>query len=159
MTLCMLEQERQHKMAEELRKELQRCPTDVVAAVRGGGAIQEHVQANEQDIRAVAAENKVQVQQTDIDDEQVALAIAEKLGNTAGISYSEIASKASECGRTQLAIRLLDHEPRASEQVPLLMKVNRDDLALTKAIDSGDTDLGEPPGGAGEGRPRAGGAC
>ena len=39
--------------------------------------------------------------------------------------------------------QLLDFEARAAEQVPLLMKMKRDQLALTKAIDSGDTDLGE----------------
>ena len=36
----------------------------------------------------------------------------------------------------------MDYEARAAEQVPLLMKMKRDELALTKAIESGDTDLG-----------------
>jgi len=38
--------------------------------------------------------------------------------------------------------QLLNFEPKASEQVPLLLKMNRDSIALTKAIESGDTDLG-----------------
>ena len=84
----------------------------------------------------------LQVQQTNVDDEQVARTIAHKLGDTPGVSYSEIANRAIECGRVELAIRLLDFEPKAAEQVPLLMKMKRDELALSKAIESGDTDLG-----------------
>ena len=38
--------------------------------------------------------------------------------------------------------QLLDHEPRAGDQVPLLLTMKEDRLALTKAVDSGDTDLG-----------------
>lgn len=40
-------------------------------------------------------------------------------------------------------IQLLDYEAKAAEQVPLLMKMNHDDIALDKAIESGDTDLSE----------------
>lgn len=47
-----------------------------------------------------------QVEQTNKDDEDIARAIAQKLGDTPGISYTEIASKALSCGRTQLAIRV-----------------------------------------------------
>ena len=39
--------------------------------------------------------------------------------------------------------QLLDHERRAEEQVPLLLQMKEDKVALVKAIDSGDTDLGE----------------
>ena len=54
------------------------------------------------------------------------------------------------CGRVLMPVamtngdcpQLLDHEPKAAEQVPLLMKMKRDELALSKAIESGDTDLG-----------------
>lgn len=42
----------------------------------------------------------------------------------------------------RLSLQLLDHEPRAAEQVPLLLTMKEDTVALTKAIDSGDTDLG-----------------
>ncbi|KAL3836276.1 hypothetical protein ACJMK2_021714 [Sinanodonta woodiana] len=45
------------------------------------------------------------VQQKQEDDEMIARAIADKLGDTPGVSYSDIASKALECGRTDLAIR------------------------------------------------------
>ncbi|GAB1599866.1 vacuolar protein sorting-associated protein 16 homolog [Argonauta hians] len=81
------------------------------------------------------------VQQKYESDEAVAHAISQKLGDTPGVSYSEIACKATECGRDELAIKLLEFEPKASEQVPLLMKMNRNELALSKAISSGDTDL------------------
>lgn len=39
--------------------------------------------------------------------------------------------------------QLLEYEPRSGEQVPLLLKMKRSKLALNKAIESGDTDLGE----------------
>ncbi|KDQ58687.1 hypothetical protein JAAARDRAFT_57575 [Jaapia argillacea MUCL 33604] len=64
----------------------------------------------------------------------------EKLGG-GGVSYADIAKRAWEVGRTGLATKLLDHEPRASDQVPLLLNMKEDRLALTKAVDSGDTDL------------------
>jgi len=47
-----------------------------------------------------------QVQQANVDDEEIARAINSKLGETPGISYSEIASKAVDCGRTHLAIKV-----------------------------------------------------
>ncbi|XP_054846480.1 vacuolar protein sorting-associated protein 16 homolog [Eublepharis macularius] len=81
------------------------------------------------------------VQQKDKSDEEVASAINQKLGDTPGISYSEIAARAYECGRTELAIKLLEYEPRSGKQVPLLLKMKRSTLALSKAIESGDTDL------------------
>ena len=81
------------------------------------------------------------VKQTYIDDEQVAKDIVNKLGYAPGISYSEIANKAIEIGRNNLAIKLLDNELRASEQVPLLLKLKQHKQALKRAIESGDTDL------------------
>eukprot|EP00069_Balaena_mysticetus_P012496 bmy_07660T0 len=83
------------------------------------------------------------VQQKDVSDEDVARAINQKLGDTPGVSYSDIAARAYGCGRTELAIKLLEYEPRSGEQVPLLLKMKRSKLALSKAIESGDTDLGE----------------
>ncbi|XP_063953477.1 vacuolar protein sorting-associated protein 16 homolog [Lytechinus pictus] len=81
------------------------------------------------------------VEQKHIPDELIAQSIKEKLGDTPGIAYSEIAKKASECGRTQLAVKLLEYEPRAAEQVPLLMTMRDSRTSLKKAIESGDTDL------------------
>lgn len=45
--------------------------------------------------------------------------------------------------------QLLEYEPRSGEQVPLLLKMKRSKLALGKAIESGDTDLGEGTAGLG----------
>ena len=81
------------------------------------------------------------IQQSNTDEEQLARCLAEKLGNTPGVSYSDVANHAIEYGKNDLAIRLLNFEPRAAEQVPLLMKMKKFHLALTKAVDSGDTDL------------------
>lgn len=44
--------------------------------------------------------------QSQLEEETVAREIAEKLGYTSGISYSEIASTASEYGRKKLAIKV-----------------------------------------------------
>ncbi|RXN33531.1 vacuolar sorting-associated 16-like protein [Labeo rohita] len=82
------------------------------------------------------------VQQKEESDEGIAKAVSVKLADAAGISYSEIATKAYESGRTELAIKLLEFEPRSGEQVPLLLKMKKSPLALSKAIESGDTDLG-----------------
>uniref|UniRef100_A0A4W3IJR3 Vacuolar protein sorting-associated protein 16 homolog n=1 Tax=Callorhinchus milii TaxID=7868 RepID=A0A4W3IJR3_CALMI len=81
------------------------------------------------------------VQQKEEPDDSIARVINDKLGDTPGISYSEIAARAYDCGRTELAIKLLEYEPRSGEQVPLLLKMKRSNLALHKAIESGDTDL------------------
>uniref|UniRef100_A0A3Q3IFB9 Vacuolar protein sorting-associated protein 16 homolog n=1 Tax=Monopterus albus TaxID=43700 RepID=A0A3Q3IFB9_MONAL len=79
--------------------------------------------------------------QKDLSDESIARAVCVKVGDSPGVSYSHIAAKAYECGRTELAIKLLDFEARAGEQVPLLLKMKRSQLALSKAVESGDTDL------------------
>jgi len=39
--------------------------------------------------------------------------------------------------------KLLDHETKAANQIPLLMKIEKYDTALKKAIDSGDSNLGQ----------------
>lgn len=48
----------------------------------------------------------LQVQKKDEDDETVARAIADKMGDTPGVSFSDIASNALEVGRPDLAIRV-----------------------------------------------------
>ncbi|KDQ19047.1 hypothetical protein BOTBODRAFT_28535 [Botryobasidium botryosum FD-172 SS1] len=85
----------------------------------------------------------------DVDDDALCQLIVSKFeavdgkekGGVEGVSYAEIAKKAWDIGRTNLATKLLDHEPRAADQVPLLLNMQQDRVALTKAIDSGDTDL------------------
>ncbi|WVR04982.1 hypothetical protein IAU60_001994 [Kwoniella sp. DSM 27419] len=77
------------------------------------------------------------------DEETICAAIVQKFEKEGerGVSYAEIAKKAWESGRTRLATMLLDHEPRAAEQVPLSLQMKEEKIALTKAVDSGDTDL------------------
>lgn len=43
----------------------------------------------------------------------------------------------------RVCLQLLEYEPRSGRQVPLLLKMKRSPLALSKAIESGDTDLGK----------------
>ncbi|ENN73876.1 hypothetical protein YQE_09530, partial [Dendroctonus ponderosae] len=82
-----------------------------------------------------------QVGQHQADEEIVAREIASKLGYSSGVSYREIAEKASEFGKNKLAIKLLEYESKASEQVELLLKLHENKSALHNAIESGDTDL------------------
>ena len=46
------------------------------------------------------------------------------------------------CGNGVWPRQLLDYEPRAADQVPLLMSMQENEIALVKAIESGDSDLG-----------------
>ncbi|USW50105.1 Putative vacuolar protein sorting-associated protein [Septoria linicola] len=67
--------------------------------------------------------------------------IVRKLNGKRGISFEEVARAAYDEGRGKLATELLAHEPRAGKQVPLLLDVGEESIALDKAIESGDTDL------------------
>ncbi|XP_044761312.1 vacuolar protein sorting-associated protein 16 homolog [Coccinella septempunctata] len=84
---------------------------------------------------------KYKVNQSQMEEETVAREIAEKLGYTPGISYSEVAYAAAECGKKKIAIKLLDYESKASEQINLLLLLGETSPALVKAIQSGDMDL------------------
>jgi len=84
---------------------------------------------------------RYKVLQQHVADDAIAEAIVNKIKDTAGISYADIAEEAYENGRPHLAIKLLDHEPKASKQGQLLLKMKEDKLALKKAIESGDTDF------------------
>ncbi|KAF2723728.1 vacuolar protein sorting-associated protein 16 [Polychaeton citri CBS 116435] len=75
------------------------------------------------------------------DEDAICEEIVRKLSGKRGISFEEIARTAYDEGRTKLATDLLEHEPRASRQVPLLLSVGEESIALDKAIESGDTDL------------------
>ncbi|KAJ7598995.1 Vps16, N-terminal region-domain-containing protein [Mycena floridula] len=78
-----------------------------------------------------------------IGDDEVCKLIVDKFKQLGGadVSYAEIAKRAWEVGRRSLATKLLDHESRAADQVPLLLTMEEDRLALEKAVDSGDSDL------------------
>ncbi|OAA67065.1 vacuolar protein sorting [Niveomyces insectorum RCEF 264] len=74
-------------------------------------------------------------------DEVLCQLVVDKLAGKPGISFEKIARAAYDEGRGRLATELLNHEPRAGRQVPLLLSMEEDELALDKAIESGDTDL------------------
>lgn len=74
-------------------------------------------------------------------EDQISRAIVQKMKGKRGISFEEIARAAYDEGRAPLATELLNHEPRAGKQVPLLLSMKEDNIALDKAIESGDTDL------------------
>ncbi|SNX85643.1 related to vacuolar protein sorting 16 [Melanopsichium pennsylvanicum] len=59
----------------------------------------------------------------------------------ASVSFAEVAWTAWKAGRGSLATRLLEHEARAIDQVPLLLNMREEKLALVRAVESGDTDL------------------
>ncbi|XP_044717507.1 uncharacterized protein HRG_09015 [Hirsutella rhossiliensis] len=75
------------------------------------------------------------------DDDTICRLVVERLSGKPGISFEEIARAAYHEGRARLATELLNHEPRGGRQVPLLLDMEEDELALDKAIESGDTDL------------------
>ncbi|KAL3423212.1 vacuolar protein sorting-associated protein [Phlyctema vagabunda] len=75
------------------------------------------------------------------DEDTICRLIVEKLSGKRGISFEEIARAAYDEGRGRLATELLNHEPRAGKQVPLLLSMEEDEIALDKAIESGDSDL------------------
>lgn len=75
------------------------------------------------------------------EEDDICAEIVQRLQGKRGISFEDIAQAAYEEGRGKLATELLEHEPRAGKQVPLLLEVEEDSLALDKAIESGDTDL------------------
>lgn len=75
------------------------------------------------------------------DDDTICKLVVERLRGKPGISFEEIGRAAYHEGRARLATELLNHEPRAGRQVPLLLDMEEDELALDKAIESGDTDL------------------
>jgi vacuolar protein sorting-associated protein 16 len=75
------------------------------------------------------------------DDDYIHETVTERLRGKQGVSFEAIARTAYDEGRGHLATSLLNHEPRAGKQVPLLLNMEEDEIALNKAIESGDTDL------------------
>ncbi|KAF2453558.1 vacuolar sorting-associated protein [Lineolata rhizophorae] len=74
-------------------------------------------------------------------EDAIAADVVGKLSSQRGISYEQIARAAYDEGRSRLATELLDHEPRPGRQVPLLLGMGEDRVALDKALESGDSDL------------------
>lgn len=58
------------------------------------------------------------------------------------LSSADLALTAFRLGRTPLAKLLIDREPRAGKQVPLLLRMGEGEEAGRKAVESGDPELG-----------------
>lgn len=81
------------------------------------------------------------VRSSSTDESGICEEIVRKLDGKRGISFEEVARAAHDEGRRGLAIELLEHEPRSGKQVPLLLNLGEESIALDKALESGDTDL------------------
>lgn len=81
------------------------------------------------------------VRTSNSDETSIREEIVRKLNGKRGVSFEEVARAAYDEGRRELATDLLEHETRAGKQVPLLLSVGEESIALDKAIESGDTDL------------------
>lgn len=75
------------------------------------------------------------------DDESVAQTIIARFQRARTLRYADIAMTAWQAGRPRVASRLLEHELRAVDQVPLLLQMHEHRAALARAVESGDTDL------------------
>ncbi|KAL8835622.1 MAG: hypothetical protein Q9170_003239 [Blastenia crenularia] len=75
------------------------------------------------------------------DEDTICSTVVGKLDGKPGISFEVIARAAYDEGRSHLATQLLNHETRAGKQVPLLLSMKEDEIALDKALESGDIDL------------------
>lgn len=79
-----------------------------------------------------------------LDDDSLYRVIKDKLDScsTALATFVDIAEVANTCGYQKLAIKILmNDEPRAANQVPLLISMGQDESAMEAAIRSGDADL------------------
>lgn len=76
-----------------------------------------------------------------VSDESIRDTIRKKLEPYGRISYLEIAESAYKIGRKRLATMILDMEQQPADQVPLLLDMHEEELALQKAINSEDIDL------------------
>jgi hypothetical protein len=84
-------------------------------------------------VRRMASQN--------ISDEEINKTIKSQLSPYGRISYLAVAEAAYTIGRRHLATIILDREQQPDDQIPLLLKMNEEELALQKAINSEDTDL------------------
>lgn len=80
---------------------------------------------------------------TSTDDVETTELIVERLRGQSEVSCADVAQAAWEAGQNRLASRLLQFEPKASKQVPLLIKMKEDAEALGKALASSDPDLSQ----------------
>ncbi len=87
------------------------------------------------------AQAKIAAAQGTQEEDTACRVIVAKLKDQSDVSCADVAVAAYAEGKAALATKLLEHEVRASKQVPLLLNMKQDELALVKAIQSGDPDL------------------
>lgn len=102
--------------------------------------IAKHLKLSESRILRHWAFHKVIHDKNDVD---VINKISEKLINPIEqeVRFHEIAKKAIDCGRNDLAVMLLELETNTILQVPLLLRIGENRRALAAATKSGNTDL------------------
>lgn len=79
--------------------------------------------------------------QPSITDEQIHTILKKQLSQYPKVSCLTIAEVAYSIGRRQLATMILEQEPQPHDQIPLLLRMNEEELAIQKAIASDDSDL------------------
>ncbi|TNN21348.1 Vacuolar protein sorting-associated protein 16 isoform 2 [Schistosoma japonicum] len=57
------------------------------------------------------------------------------------LDFADVASQAISAGRETVAEQILEYEPRAGRQVPLLLKLSRYNRALVRAVETGNPEL------------------
>lgn len=77
----------------------------------------------------------------DSTDEDLYRGIMSRLKDRRGVSFCEIARQAAQDGRVRLATQLTEQERDAYKQVPLLLELGDDRLALEKAVECRSCDL------------------
>ncbi len=88
-----------------------------------------------------AGEKVKRMAATPASDEEINKVIKKQLEPFGRVSYLAIAEAANNISRRRLATLILDKEQHPGDQIPLLLKMNEEELALQKAINSEDTDL------------------
>jgi vacuolar protein sorting-associated protein 16 len=69
------------------------------------------------------------VQNHEQSEDEICESIRQKLEKEKGVSFTEIAHRSIEIGRSELAMKLLEYEPSLSKKVPLLLWIgNRENL-------------------------------
>lgn len=81
------------------------------------------------------------IEQHQLKDDQVAERVQKILGPNPIVPYADIANKAIDRQRIQLAIKLIEKESHSLKQIPLLLSLKQYDLVLAQALSSCDSNL------------------
>lgn len=81
------------------------------------------------------------IDQHQLKDDQVAERVQRILGTNPVVAYADIANKAIDRHRIQLAIKLIEKESHSLKQIPLLLSLKQYDLVLAQALSSCDSNL------------------